>query len=51
VAEVNTDPRVNPISLLQRLFISRWAWRCLAFGEFDPGQPVPENFRARTALA
>ena len=24
---------------------------CLAFGEFDPGQPVPENFPARTALA
>jgi uncharacterized membrane protein len=24
---------------------------CLAFGEFDPGQPVPENFHARTALA
>jgi uncharacterized membrane protein len=24
---------------------------CLAFGQFDPGQPVPENFPARTALA
>ena len=24
---------------------------CLAFGEFDPGQPVPEHFLARTALA
>lgn len=24
---------------------------CLAFGEFDPGQSVPENFPARTALA
>lgn len=24
---------------------------CLAFGEFDPGQPVPDNFPARTALA
>src|SRR5271163_3025342 len=24
---------------------------CLAFGEFDPGQPVPENFPARIALA
>src|ERR1700730_14914196 len=24
---------------------------CLAFGNFDPGQPVPENFPARTALA
>ncbi len=24
---------------------------CLAFGDFDPGQPVPENFPARTALA
>jgi uncharacterized membrane protein YphA (DoxX/SURF4 family) len=24
---------------------------CLAFGEFDSGQPVPENFPARTALA
>jgi hypothetical protein len=24
---------------------------CLAFGTFDPGQPVPENFPARTALA
>jgi uncharacterized membrane protein len=24
---------------------------CLAFGEFDPGQPVPEHFPARTALA
>ncbi len=24
---------------------------CLAFGEFDPGQPVPENFPARMALA
>jgi uncharacterized membrane protein YphA (DoxX/SURF4 family) len=24
---------------------------CLAFGAFDPGQPVPENFPARTALA
>src|SRR5580700_4269602 len=23
----------------------------LAFGTFDPGQPVPENFPARTALA
>ena len=23
----------------------------LAFGDFDPGQPVPENFPARTALA
>ena len=24
---------------------------CLAFGQFDPGQPVPANFPARTALA
>jgi uncharacterized membrane protein len=24
---------------------------CLAFGDFDPGQPVPEHFLARTALA
>lgn len=24
---------------------------CLAFGDFDPGQPVPRNFPARTALA
>jgi len=24
---------------------------CLAFGNFDPGQPVPENFPARAALA
>ena len=24
---------------------------CLAFGEFDPGQPMPEHFPARTALA
>jgi uncharacterized membrane protein len=24
---------------------------CLAFGEFDPGQKVPSNFPARTALA
>jgi uncharacterized membrane protein YphA (DoxX/SURF4 family) len=24
---------------------------CLAFGEFDSGQPMPENFPARTALA
>jgi uncharacterized membrane protein len=24
---------------------------CLAFGDFDPGQPVPENLPARTALA
>jgi uncharacterized membrane protein len=24
---------------------------CLAFGDFDPGQPVPGNFPARTALA
>jgi uncharacterized membrane protein len=24
---------------------------CLAFGDFDPGQPVPEHFPARTALA
>jgi uncharacterized membrane protein len=24
---------------------------CLAFGEFDPGQPVPDNFPARTVLA
>jgi uncharacterized membrane protein YphA (DoxX/SURF4 family) len=24
---------------------------CLAFGAFDPGQPVPQNFPARTALA
>jgi hypothetical protein len=24
---------------------------CLVFGEFDPGQPMPENFPARTALA
>ncbi|MGO9126642.1 MAG: hypothetical protein ACLP6G_17370 [Terriglobales bacterium] len=24
---------------------------CLAFGAFDPGQPMPENFPARTALA
>ena len=24
---------------------------CLAFGDFDPGQPVPENFPARSALA
>jgi hypothetical protein len=24
---------------------------CLAFGDFDPRQPVPENFPARTALA
>jgi uncharacterized membrane protein len=24
---------------------------CLAFGDFDPGQTVPENFPARTALA
>jgi uncharacterized membrane protein YphA (DoxX/SURF4 family) len=24
---------------------------CLAFGAFDPGQPVPANFPARTALA
>jgi uncharacterized membrane protein len=23
---------------------------CLAFGEFDPGQPVPENFPARAVL-
>jgi hypothetical protein len=23
---------------------------CLAFGEFDSGQPVAENFPARTAL-
>jgi uncharacterized membrane protein len=24
---------------------------CLAFGEFDPGQPMPEHFPARVALA
>ncbi len=24
---------------------------CLVFRDFDPGQPVPENFPARTALA
>src|SRR5271170_2857458 len=24
---------------------------CLAFGDFDPGQPVPQSFPARTALA
>ena len=24
---------------------------CLAWGDFDPGQPVPEHFPARTALA
>jgi hypothetical protein len=24
---------------------------CLAFGEFDSGQPVPEHFPARTVLA
>jgi len=24
---------------------------CLVFGEFDPGQPMPEHFPARTALA
>jgi uncharacterized membrane protein len=24
---------------------------CLVFGEFDPGQPMPENFPGRTALA
>ena len=24
---------------------------CLAFGDFDPGQPVPEDFPGRTALA
>ena len=24
---------------------------CLAFGDFDPGQPVPEHFPARTVLA
>src|ERR1700684_674543 len=24
---------------------------CLAFGQFDPGQPVPANFPAHTALA
>src|SRR5580692_7349848 len=24
---------------------------CLAFGDFDSGQPVPEHFPARTALA
>ena len=24
---------------------------CLAFGDFDPGQTVPRNFPARTALA
>lgn len=24
---------------------------CLAFGDFDPGQPVPKNFPARIALA
>jgi hypothetical protein len=24
---------------------------CLAFGSFDPGQPVPKNFPARTVLA
>src|SRR5271154_7305333 len=24
---------------------------CLAFGDFDPGQPVPGHFPARTALA
>jgi uncharacterized membrane protein len=24
---------------------------CLVFGEFDPGQPVPEHFPARTTLA
>jgi uncharacterized membrane protein YphA (DoxX/SURF4 family) len=24
---------------------------CLAFGDFDPGQPAPKNFPARTALA
>jgi uncharacterized membrane protein len=24
---------------------------CLAFGDFDPGQPMPEKFPARTALA
>jgi hypothetical protein len=24
---------------------------CLAFGDFDPGQPVPKSFPARTALA
>ena len=24
---------------------------CLAFGDFDPGQPVPEHFPARSALA
>jgi hypothetical protein len=40
-----------------------WGWRvyglgvmavgmaCLVFGEFDPGQPLPDNFPARTALA
>src|SRR5580700_9050290 len=24
---------------------------CLVFGEFDPGQPMPEHFPARTVLA
>ena len=24
---------------------------CLGWGDFDPGQPVPKNFPARTALA
>src|SRR5207302_10773700 len=24
---------------------------CLAWGDFDPGQPVPKNFPDRTALA
>src|SRR5271168_5036373 len=24
---------------------------CLAFGDFNPGQPVPEHFPARTILA
>ena len=47
-------PEKKPTALGWRVYglgVMAIGMACLAFGDFDPGQPVPENFPARTALA
>jgi uncharacterized membrane protein len=43
--------RVSPGWRLYGMGVMAIGALCLAFGEFDPGQPVPDNFPARVLLA
>jgi hypothetical protein len=46
----NANGRISREQTSERI-VAVWRIACLAFGEFDPGQPVPEDFPARTPLA